>query len=135
MPLLFSYSTLSSFGAGGCCVSTVTATARSEEHTSELQSLRHLVCRPLLISTPATSTLFPYTTLFRSHRGVIPRILEGRAKVPPGGRIERVEHLRAVERQISDAAPFFVQHVVEFRRRRLLCVDRHRDGEIGRAHV
>src|SRR5215471_8157844 len=27
MPLLFSYSTLSSFGAGGCCVSTVTVTA------------------------------------------------------------------------------------------------------------
>src|SRR5262245_6017187 len=33
---------------------------RSEEHTSELQSLRHLVCRPL------RSTRFPYTTLFRS---------------------------------------------------------------------
>src|SRR5262245_48421455 len=35
---------------------------RSEEHTSELQSLRHLVCRP------PPSTLFPYTTLFRSWR-------------------------------------------------------------------
>src|SRR5437899_740299 len=34
--------------------------SRSEEHTSELQSLRHLVCRPPL------PTLFPYTTLFRS---------------------------------------------------------------------
>src|ERR1039458_7022801 len=34
---------------------------RSEEHTSELQSLRHLVCR-----LPPTTTLFPYTTLFRS---------------------------------------------------------------------
>src|ERR1035441_7407594 len=34
---------------------------RSEEHTSELQSLRHLVCR-----LPPRSTLFPYTTLFRS---------------------------------------------------------------------
>src|SRR5262245_35969041 len=34
---------------------------RSEEHTSELQSLRHLVCR-----LPSFSTLFPYTTLFRS---------------------------------------------------------------------
>src|SRR5947199_183917 len=33
--------------------------ARSEEHTSELQSLRHLVCRP-------GSPSFPYTTLFRS---------------------------------------------------------------------
>src|SRR5205814_606636 len=38
---------------------------RSEEHTSELQSLRHLVCRLLLRQTPP-STLFPYTTLFRS---------------------------------------------------------------------
>src|SRR5438045_3510739 len=34
---------------------------RSEEHTSELQSLRHLVCR-----LPPGSLLFPYTTLFRS---------------------------------------------------------------------
>src|SRR5262245_29962938 len=36
---------------------------RSEEHTSELQSLRHLVCRLL---PPPVSPLFPYTTLFRS---------------------------------------------------------------------
>src|ERR1035438_7760703 len=44
------------------------ALARSEEHTSELQSLRHLVCRLLLekIRRPPRSTLFPYTTLFRS---------------------------------------------------------------------
>src|SRR5438045_1316366 len=35
----------------------VTSPPRSEEHTSELQSLRHLVC---------LSTRFPYTTLFRS---------------------------------------------------------------------
>src|ERR1035438_7885036 len=53
---------------------------RSEEHTSELQSLRHLVCRLLLekkknqkffflmIRRPPRSTLFPYTTLFRSDR-------------------------------------------------------------------
>src|SRR5690242_2012319 len=34
--------------------------SRSEEHTSELQSHVNLVCRPRL------STLFPYTTLFRS---------------------------------------------------------------------
>src|SRR5262245_10451391 len=38
---------------------------RLEEHTSELQSLRHLVCR-LLLPPPPRSTLFPYTTLFRS---------------------------------------------------------------------
>ena len=46
---------------------------RSEEHTSELQSLAYLVCRLLLekkiflmIRRPPRSTLFPYTTLFRS---------------------------------------------------------------------
>src|ERR1035441_8934570 len=47
---------------------TVTELPRSEEHTSELQSLRHLVCRLLLENIRASqrSTLFPYTTLFRS---------------------------------------------------------------------
>src|SRR5437762_2473073 len=40
---------------------------RSEEHTSELQSPMYLVCRLLLILPPPLSTLFPYTTLFRSH--------------------------------------------------------------------
>src|ERR1039458_1475566 len=50
---------------------------RSEEHTSELQSLRHLVCRLLLemIRRPPRSTLFPYTTLFRSRRVVIALII------------------------------------------------------------
>ena len=49
------------------------AAVRSEEHTSELQSLAYLVCRLLLekkiflmIRRPPRSTLFPYTTLFRS---------------------------------------------------------------------
>src|SRR5690625_3571984 len=41
------------------------AVVRSEEHTSELQSRGHLVCR-LLLPLPLTSRLFPYTTLFRS---------------------------------------------------------------------
>src|ERR1039458_4765402 len=39
---------------------------RSEEHTSELQSLKHLGCRLLLVGQGPRSTLFPYTTLFRS---------------------------------------------------------------------
>src|ERR1035438_2281726 len=41
---------------------------RSEEHTSELQSLRHLVCRLFFVTIrrPPRSTLFPSTTLFRS---------------------------------------------------------------------
>src|SRR5690625_2828791 len=38
---------------------------RSEEHTSELQSRGHLVCR-LLLPRPPPSSPFPYTTLFRS---------------------------------------------------------------------
>src|ERR1035441_2997124 len=38
--------------------------SRSEEHTSELQSLRHLVCR-------SRAPLFPYTTLFRSQGGCL----------------------------------------------------------------
>src|SRR5687768_7400737 len=53
---------------------------RSEEHTSELQSRLHLVCRLLLIPPPPRSTLFPYTTLFRSSRAHRP---PGRF---PGGR-------------------------------------------------
>src|SRR3990172_2147147 len=42
--------------------------ARSEEHTSELQSRLHLVCRLffLRIRRPPRSPLLPYTTLFRS---------------------------------------------------------------------
>src|SRR5438552_584650 len=46
--------------SGRCCA------GRSEEHTSELQSPDHLVCRLLLVRRPARSPLFPYTTLFRS---------------------------------------------------------------------
>src|SRR6195952_2176339 len=43
---------------------------RSEEHTSELQSPRHLLCRLffLMLRRPPSSTLFPYTPLFRSPR-------------------------------------------------------------------
>src|SRR5262245_13365730 len=41
---------------------------RSEEHTSELQSLRHLVCR-----LPPRSLLVPSTTLFRSCRSACSR--------------------------------------------------------------
>src|SRR6266404_1428373 len=53
---------------------------RSEEHTSELQSLAYLVCR-LLLRRPPRSTLFPYTTLFRSCTRTI-----SCACAPPGPR-------------------------------------------------
>src|ERR1039457_3364045 len=48
---------------------------RSEEHTSELQSPCNLVCRLffLMIRRPPRSTLFPYTTLFRSMSLKIPK--------------------------------------------------------------
>src|SRR6266508_4281151 len=56
--------------------------ARSEEHTSELQSRGHLVCRLLLRRQPR-STLFPYTTLFRSSRS---GSSTGRATISPRSR-------------------------------------------------
>src|SRR5207253_1037125 len=52
---------------GGARLDSVSPPIRSEEHTSELQSRGHLVCRLLLERLrPPTSPLFPYTTLFRS---------------------------------------------------------------------
>src|ERR1035438_6731559 len=51
---LFPYTTLfrsethAMFVEIGCCLGSVPFEFRSEEHTSELQSLRHLVCRLLL---------------------------------------------------------------------------------------
>src|SRR2546426_1036581 len=64
--------------------------ARSEEHTPELQSPCNLVCRLffLMIRRPPRSTLFPYTTLFRSEGAVFPDdrhdvegVLDERAKM------------------------------------------------------
>src|SRR5947208_856599 len=48
----------------GCLMPEQVREVRSEEHTSELQSPDHLVCR-------LTFTFFPYTTLFRSSASVI----------------------------------------------------------------
>src|SRR5262245_65321365 len=46
----------------GCLVNVLSNSLRSEEHTSELQSLRHLVCR-LLLEKKKTK----YTTLYTKH--------------------------------------------------------------------
>src|SRR5262245_31177466 len=69
--------------------SQIASGSRSEEHTSELQSLRHLVCRLLLRLRPR-STLFPYTTLFRSARATpcwlaapAPASARGRTRTTP----------------------------------------------------
>src|SRR3990167_8336532 len=59
-------------------------TRRSEEHTSELQSQSNLVCRLffLMIRRPPRSTLFPYTTLFRSPAYGIPGLGEHKSGLP-----------------------------------------------------
>src|ERR1041384_1868230 len=53
---------------GRGCPLRLQSESRSEEHTSELQSLAYLLCRLFFLMTrrPPRSTLFPYTTLFRS---------------------------------------------------------------------
>src|SRR5690625_2334162 len=59
-----------------------TSAARSEEHTSELQSRGHLVCRLLLVPIPTGSLLVPYTTLFRSgHSSAGGSVVGGRASL------------------------------------------------------
>src|ERR1039458_1966813 len=99
-------------------------TGRSEEHTSELQSLRHLVCRLL----PPTSTLFPYTTLFRSGwlrqaripvpQAVIPvpqaRIAAPQARIPADRKSTR---LNSSHLGISYAV-FYPRHLHSFPTRR-----------------
>src|SRR5436305_1440644 len=63
---------------------------RSEEHTSELQSRPHLVCRLLLPRLPG-STLFPYTTLFRSGREGFRMVLNDIFTTFPDWHVEIVE--------------------------------------------
>src|ERR1041384_1648332 len=60
---------------------------RSEEHTSELQSLAylHLASFFLWIRRPPRSTLFPYTTLFRSLREIRKRFPAVKVMVISGG--------------------------------------------------
>src|ERR1041384_5931092 len=50
----------------------LTSRERSEEHTSELQSLAYLICR-----RPPRPPLFPYTTLFRSDATSCPQVPRG----------------------------------------------------------
>src|SRR5690349_20556687 len=119
---------------------------RSEEHTSELQSRRDLVCRLLLEKKkitpdvraaaqfatfllllpprPPRSTLFPYTTLFRSR--VAPPGMPGLVGAD-GRHHEAAEQLLQplpVDRQVQGAAhPHVAQRAVAG------------EAEIGRAHV
>src|SRR5262245_64032895 len=50
------------------------ATARSEEHTSELQSLRHLVCR-LLLEKKNKIEFIPRQTFYNTHHNRLARRL------------------------------------------------------------
>src|SRR5437867_3069771 len=77
---------------------------RSEEHTSELQSPYDLVCRLLLVRLPPRSTLFPYTTLFRSSSQQLKpfRILI-RASNWLGDSVMSVPAVRAIKRGRPDA--------------------------------
>src|SRR5690242_18202893 len=72
---------------------------RSEEHTSELQSHVNLVCRLLLVRRPPRSTLFPYTTLFRSAPPRPPHRAPG-AGAGRGGRRGRLAADGAVARRL-----------------------------------
>src|SRR5258705_933649 len=56
-------------GPTGCCIAKYRAlsAARSEEHTSELQSLRHLVCRLLLEKKKIEIILLPTADWLDAH--------------------------------------------------------------------
>ena len=86
---------------------------RSEEHTSELQSPDHLVCRLLLeknfflmIRRPPRSTLFPYTTLFRSPAGLLRGLYDcnGRGSGGMGAAPDREELSPGAENHPSAAS-------------------------------
>src|SRR5438045_2682090 len=62
----FTYNLVQYLGEMGAEV--VARRNRSEEHTSELQSLRHLVCRLLLISHTSTLSLHDALPISRSIR-------------------------------------------------------------------
>src|SRR5436190_1375270 len=96
--------------------------ARSEEHTSELQSHSDLVCR-LLLRRPPCSPPFPYTTLFRSgsarsncrartlgatgngcREWVVTRNCRRRRAASPRTRIKRATRLRLVRQPRSTSS-------------------------------
>src|SRR5262245_25601139 len=108
------------------------ACGRSEEHTSELQSLRHLVCRL------PVSTLFPYTTLFRS--GQKARRSHGAADAGGGSCRHHVTRFeREGSREMLDLGEAVEDQLPRVRVLAQLAVDPcaqlERVRKIGRAHV
>src|SRR5689334_9038364 len=110
--------------------------ARSEEHTSELQSQFHLVCRPLLDTTPPDTDV---RTL--SLHDALPIWVGDLDEVAPHQRIGGRSHHRHVRLAVDD----FGHHAAYQRRvvdaQHLDLVRAHQlplllaQGEIGRAHV
>src|ERR1039458_977626 len=82
------------------------AVKRSEEHTSELQSLRHLVCR-LLLEKTANYASENYYSFFRPWRGVFQTETRiSAARVPSGG--TRADDSPAFRKAFRPTVVFFV---------------------------
>src|SRR5438034_1052457 len=98
---------VAALGPQMCRVAGEVADARSEEHTSELQSHSDLVCRLLLeiVPSPPTYTPFPYTTLFRSgvHANGLPldRLLLGVGSPNPGALTRVREGVAALRSKLA----------------------------------
>src|ERR1041385_6288715 len=90
--------------------------ARSEEHTSELQSRLHPVCRLffLMIRRPPRSTLFPYTTLFRSHRPDSQRDEFRRLAIATGGKSAAGARLPDRKSTRLNSSPGYIPYAVFF---------------------
>src|SRR5690606_11921078 len=109
--------------------------ARSEEHTSELQSRENLVCRLLLLARPPRSTLFP-TRRSSDLEARAVRARRGAPRPGPGGGQHRARALRAAGGPVGEEGGRL--HPRAARRgvlRRGAGAEPRGRREIGRAHV
>src|SRR5262245_6008592 len=109
---------------------------RSEEHTSELQSLRHLVCRLLLEEPRVTRSLHPFPTRRSSDldRGyVLAPLPEGRQ--PHRHHVEPVVEVLAERSRPHHGLEVTVRRGDDPRLHGELAVAAEPAHEIGRAHV
>src|SRR5690625_1379944 len=122
-----------------CWVAVPAATSatnwRSEEHTSELQSRGHLVCRLLLVRPHPWSSLFPYTTLFRSL--VIVGGFLGSGKTTLLNLALQRPGVKLLINDLGDTAPdlAFMEGNIHLLLGGCACCDKRDELEIGRAHV
>src|SRR5436189_293699 len=108
---------------------------RSEEHTSELQSLMYLVCRLLLARPAALSPPFPYTTLFRSLRTAVhvDGVVNSRANTDRGWTVELAFPRRGLV-DIADGRSLPPKDG-DSERPSAISTRPRQGNEIGRAHV